>query len=137
GLGYFDIAKHKVYHFGYPPNALFDHALEAIGAGPDGNVWMPVLTTDGSQSIDVFVRRIMSVNPTNVTLVAGQSQIVTVSEKKYSGLWTAASSNEQVATVAPGNTKDTFVITASGQGTCIVTIADLTQNTIQVFVAVD
>lgn len=136
GLGYFDITKHKVHHFGYPPNALFNHNTAAIGAGPDGNIWMPIVNDDGSQNIDVFVRRIMSANPSNVTLAVGQSQTVTVSEKKYSGLWTAASSNEQIATVAPGSTKDTFVVTASGQGNCIVTIADLTQNTIEVSVAV-
>lgn len=54
GLGFFSIAKHTVYHLGFPPNAV-SYTPPAIVTDPGGNVWLPVVTAQG-QDIDVFVR---------------------------------------------------------------------------------
>jgi virginiamycin B lyase len=101
-------------------------AARTLAAGPDGNVWVSdTSNTLGATSALVFVRRVLDVTPSSTTLFGtGQTSTLSVTEQAYSGTWTAKSSDTGVATVAPGSTSGTFVVTSVGVGTCTVTVAD-------------
>jgi len=101
-------------------------AARSLAAGPDGNVWVTNTSNSlGATSVLVFVRRILTVTPSSTTLFgSGQTATLTVTEKGYGGTWTAASSDTTVATVAPGSSSGTFVVTSVAPGTCTVTVAD-------------
>jgi hypothetical protein len=66
----------------------------------------------------------------------GQTQKVRVSEHGFRGPWTATSSNNAVATVAPGPQKNIFLVTSQGSGTCKIIIADNKANFFDVFTQV-
>ena len=105
---------------------------DAVAPGPDGNVWMDSVGDD----IDVLVLSPIKVSPTKLSFSGtGQTMDVTVSENGVSS-WTAASSNNAVATVAQGNSASTFVVTSVGAGSCKVTISDGAGNSVAVKVTV-
>jgi streptogramin lyase len=110
-----------------------DHQMNWVAPGPDHNMWF---TSFAQNEVGVYVLDTMTVSPASVILSVGQSQDVVISEKRYSGSWTAASSNDNVATVAPGQTSSDFVVTAVGVGKCTVTISDSLGNSIPVPVRV-
>jgi hypothetical protein len=81
--------------------------------------------TLGATSALVFVRRILTVTPSSTTLFGGgQTATLSVTEQGYNGAWTASSSDTGTATVAPGSTSGTFVVTSVAVGACTVTVAD-------------
>lgn len=105
---------------------------DAVAPGPDGNVWMDSVGDD----IDVLVLDPIKVSPARLSFSGtGQTMDVTVTENGVSS-WTATSSNAAVATVARGNSASTFVVTSVGAGSCKVTIADASGNSVAVKVAV-
>lgn len=108
----------------------------AVALGPDGNEWFSG-SVGSASAVFVHVRLLMNVSPSPVSFGApGQTQPITVTEDKYSSSWTAQSSDSGVATVAPGSSNDTFVVTATGQGTCTVTVSDAKGNSFLVPVSV-
>jgi virginiamycin B lyase len=96
-----------------------------IAVGPDGNIWLSGLSESTSQQhVLVRVLRVLTVTPAMLTFTGvGQMQTLSVTEKSYSGSWTAVSSNTGVATVAPG-ARGKFVVTSAGSGNCTVTVSD-------------
>jgi len=109
---------------------------DALTAGPDGNLWVDTSGGFSAGQIDVLVTNPLSVTPNVLTFgAAGQQQTLNVSESGTTH-WTAVSSKVAVATVAPGGTNATFVVTSAGSGTCEVTISDGAGNRVAVKVTV-
>ena len=130
----------KIFRFSIPQGKLLSPikmpgTYAAMTLGPDENLW---LSDQFDNQIDVAVLRRMSTVPTSVTVAVMQSQVVTVSEKHLSkGAFTATSSNSSIATVAPGNGPDEFVVTGVSTGSCVVTISDAFGNSIPLPVTVN
>ncbi len=102
-----------------------------IVKGPDNNLWFAE-----TNYIGVLIRLVLTVQPSTITFTAvGQQQTIAVSEKHYSGTWTATSQNTLVATVAPVSS-DTFTVTAAGSGSTSIDVADTTGNDFLVRVTV-
>ena len=102
-------------------------------SGPDQNIWW-----GGYHVVGVYVRLVLSVQPTTINFPpgVGQMQTITVSEKKYYGPgWTATSLNPAVATVAPASS-NTFTVTSVGSGSTTIDVADSTHNDFSVSVTV-
>jgi len=128
----FSVRKKAVIGEANLPNPGSNGSLNWIALGPDGNMWF---TLEAKNEIGVYVINKMSVVPTSLTLQVGQVSSVTVSEQHYTGAWTAASSNDNVATVAPGP-PSVFNVTGVSTGTCTVTISDSMENSVPVVVTV-
>lgn len=108
----------------------------AVALGPDGNDWFSG-AIGATSAVFVRIRLIMNVSPSQLSFSApGQSQMITVSEQHYAGTWTAASSNAGIATVAQGNSGNSFLVTAVSKGTCTVTVSDKKGNSFPVPVSV-
>jgi len=103
-----------------------------IALGPDHNIWF---TFFWKNEVGVYVLHVMTASPTSLALTVGQTESVSISEKRYSGSWTAASSNVGVATVTAGSSS-MFNVTGVGIGTCNVTISDSLGNSLPVTVTV-
>ncbi len=104
------------------PQAHFDR----MTAGPDKNVWTISLSKTG---VEVLVREPVLPAPTSIDFAAvGQAQPVTVAEPGYHGLYAATTSNPAVASVAPGQNAQTFIVTATGSGSCSITLSDARGN---------
>ena len=118
----------------YPVPSSFG-IIGAYALGPDKNIWFhdPVGNPAG---VGAFVRLMLSVSPSTLSLSANRSQTVTVSETNYGGKWKAVSSNPLVATVAQGSTSNTFTITAVSSGSATVTISDFNSNSSIVSISV-
>ncbi len=107
--------------------------VDALSAGPDGNVWIDTL---GGNALDVLVTNPMTVSPLKLSFTAaGQTGTLTVSESTVSA-WTAKSSNTAVATVAQGGSASTFTVTATGSGNCTIKISDNVSNSVSIKVSV-
>ncbi len=118
----------------YTPPLSAGTFLNALTAGPDGNLWVD--TVGGTPDIDVLVFNPITVKPNALSFSAvGQRSTLTVSQTG-STHWTAASSNPTVATVAQGGTNATFAVQATGIGTCKITISDGAGNSVAVKVTV-
>lgn len=103
----------------------------SITKGPDGNIWF-----GEAGYLGVFIRLVLSVQPSSIDFTqVGQTQVITVSEKKYHGLWTATSQDPSVATVSPAS-NNTFTVTAVGSGSTSIDVADSTGNDFLVSVTV-
>lgn len=103
-------------------------ALGQILWNADRNLW----TGDAMGYVDVFVRFLISVSPTSLSMTVGASQTVHASVSPPATL-TAGSTDPQVATVtsiAP------FVVTAIGTGHCAIRIHTRDSNYAQVDVTV-
>jgi hypothetical protein len=103
----------------------------SLAVGPDRNIWV-----SAAESIGTYVRLAMIVSPTSLTISApGQTGALSVSESNFGGSWKAYTSSRLVATVvqtSPGF----FTVTATGVGTCKVTISDRIGNSVVVKVTV-
>jgi hypothetical protein len=112
--------------------------LNWIAAGPDGNVW-GLATTNYSgppYSIDVFIRNVLDVRPSSLTLPApGSRATLTVRYRRPSFL-RAASGDPSVATVARGRALGTFVVTGRGAGSTTIVVDDELGNSFDVPVTV-
>lgn len=107
-----------------------------IAVGSNGNEWFSG-SLDGKSAVFVRLPSKIDVTPVSVTLHApGDSQKLTVSEKKYSGKWSVKSSDDGIVDVTKGKTLDTFTIVAISDGTCTVTVADKKGNSVTIPVTV-
>ena len=123
-------------HIRYVDLPTASTTVSDVASGPDGNIWMTAEDRSASEVL-VYVLRVMTVTPSSISFSSvGQNQTITISERGYRRTWTAQSSNTQVATVSPGSPSDQFVVTATGSGTCTITVSDLTGNSIAVPVTV-
>ena len=109
--------------------------MASMAFGADGNIWM--MPASSPWEVVVFVRLVMDVSPSTISFSgAGQSQQIVVSEKHYSGTWSATSEDASVATVQPGGTSGIFVVTGTGAGSTSIDIADKRHNDFLVQVSV-
>jgi streptogramin lyase len=114
----------------YPPNAF--NSDYALTAGPDGNVW----ALDSGGEIDVYIIKIITVTPKNLTFAHGAlMQSITVSENGATS-WTAKSSKTSVATVAQGSPADVFNVTSVAAGKAQITVNDGKGNSFSISVTV-
>jgi streptogramin lyase len=126
-----DTVTHVVTTFS--PPLLAGERPDALQTGPDGNIWV---TTVGQNHIYVLVINPLTVNPRKLSFTGlGQNKNLTVSENGTTS-WTATSSNTGVATVAQGSPNSKFIVTSVGSGSCKVTIADASGNSVKVKVTV-
>lgn len=108
----------------------------SVAVTPNGDEWFAG-SLDGKPALFVRLVSKIDVSPASITLAApGASQKLTVSEKKYSGKWSAQSSDDGIVDVAKGKTLDTFTVVAISEGTCVVTIADKKGNSVTLPVTV-
>ena len=126
----FDISTHGITTHSFPD---FSYQANVIVAARDGNVW----GVDSSPpSVDVYVIDVLDVTPNSLTFpMVGQQQTLTVTENG-AGSWTARSSKTSVATVAPGGSGNTFVVTSVAAGSAKITIKDPKGNLFPVSVVV-
>jgi streptogramin lyase len=114
----------------YPPTAF--NSDYALTAGPDGNVW----ALDSGGEIDVYIIKIISVTPKNLTFThGGLMQAITVKENGATS-WTAKSSKPSVATVAQGSPASIFNVTSVAAGKTQITVNDGKGNSFNVSVTV-
>ncbi len=115
------------------PGQSYVDSPVGITSGADGNLWV---TTIPGDTIDVLIRRIITVTPSSISFSGpSQTQDIVVSEKAYSGGWSATSSDQSVATVSLLS-KDTFAVTSVGSGSATITVADTKRNSYLVNVSV-
>ena len=87
-------------------------------------------------SVNVYVIDVLNVTPNSLTFpTAGQQQTLTVTENGASK-WTARSTKTSVATVAPGGSGNTFVVTSIAAGSAKITVKDPKGNLFPVQVVV-
>lgn len=129
GLNSFSTVTDTWRTIGPPPNGA---DWQSILMGIDGNIFFSEPSID---SFGVFVRNVLSVTPTSLTLTVGTSQQVSASEPNAGLPLRAITSNKAVATVASSG-PDTFLVTGVGPGTCLVTVEDHRKNAFDVAVSV-
>lgn len=113
--------------------SIFQGPEQSI-SGPDGNLWFADFY---GSDIGVYVIQVMTVSPKNLSFsVPNQTAQVDVSEKQYSGGFSAVSTNPGVATVAPVGPPGAFIVTSVGAGSCKIEISDSQQNSVSVRVRV-
>jgi streptogramin lyase len=112
-------------------------SINTIVAGPDGNVWAADqgISPGAMSTIDVYIRNELSVAPSSLSLTVGEKATLTASYTGFAPL-SATSSNASVAAVARGTQARTFVVTAVGAGSAIVSVSDTVHNTFNVAVTV-
>jgi streptogramin lyase len=110
--------------------------LNGIAPGGDGNLWTTQNLSAGEGRIAVFIRRIITVTPSSLSMTIGDMSSLSVSETNYSGKWTASSSDTRVATVVKGGSASTFTVTAVKAGYCTIVVSDKTGNSFPVSVVV-
>ncbi len=105
-----------------------------LNAGPDGNMWV----ADVRGPILVALTHVLTSTPASVVFSGvGQSQTIQIHETQYKGRsFIAKSSNQNVATVSPGNQSNSFVVAAQGAGSCSIHVRDSLGNSIDVSVTV-
>jgi len=103
-----------------------------LTSGPDGNIWS---ATNGG-NLEVYALVTLSVSPKRLNFTGtGQQQTLTATYHGPSTL-TAVSASPSVATVAPGQAANTFVVTSVGAGTTKITVEDAIGNLFNVPVTV-
>jgi streptogramin lyase len=101
------------------PGAQWRISYNGIVTGLDGNVWWH----DGFE--DVLVYHLLQPSPTSFTFTGvGQQQTLTIAETHSSGPWSVSSTNVNIATVRPGTTSDTFIVTSVAAGHARILIDD-------------
>ncbi len=105
----------------YTSGTVYNMAL-----GPDGNIWSP----ENDNKINVYIVKTITLSPSSFAFTAtGQSASMTVSEPGTSA-WTATSVSPGVCSVAQGNQKSIFTVTAKGSGKTTITVKDAIGNSI-------
>jgi len=129
GLASYNVRTHGFVVLGYPQGAT---PFGFMALGGDGNIWF---TQGSTNDVAVYVRHILSVNPSSLQLKAGQQATLTATET--GGLTTlgAISSNPAIASVAPAGS-NTFTVTGVASGSCTITVMDHKKNTFPVPVTV-
>jgi virginiamycin B lyase len=105
-----------------------------LNFGPDGNMWI----ADARGPILVALTHVMTSTPASLVFSGvGQSQTIQIHETQYKvRLFTAKSSNQNVATVSDGNQSNSFIVTSLGAGSCAIHVRDDLGNFIDVGVTV-
>lgn len=107
-----------------------------VAAGPDGNIWISATSGVYTGHIDVYVLHPLVVTPASLDFPSPQTTAtIAAKEGKLTSL-TATTSNVGIATVAPGQTQNTFVVTAVGVGDCTIAVKDAKGNSFDVSVIV-
>jgi hypothetical protein len=107
-----------------PPPSPVTCSAGVLATGPDANVWEVGI----AKGFSVYLRKTLTVTPTTVTLSGvGQTATLQASETGNPAL-TATSSKTSVATVAPGQSFDSFVVTAQSAGKATITVKDSKKN---------
>ena|SRR5579864_5495662 len=106
------------------PAPLRNCCTTLFANGPDGNVWFTVTTPN----VGIYITQAMKLVPLSATISVGAQQTITVTEKSYTGSWTASTSKPAVATVMQGGSSDQFVVTGNAAGSCKITIKDSMGN---------
>lgn len=123
-IGRFDVSTQKFLTPMEPPPPNNGTRSQFFAMGHDGNVYFT--NTNGELGVRILLS--MKLVPDKATIAPGGTQTVTVSETNYSGTWTAASNDKNVATVAPGGSSNTFVVTGHAAGTARIKISDAKGN---------
>jgi streptogramin lyase len=113
------------------PNA----GLRYLYNGPDGNMWF----TDALGHVGAYLKFILSTNPTSITLnPADCAASFTISETNFSGTFTVASQNTDVATVSPasGYAGTSFTVLEVASGITSIAVEDTMQNVVSIPVTV-
>jgi streptogramin lyase len=110
-----------------------DQELLTMASGPDGNIWAGDWD---SNSIDTYVRLLMTATPKKLDEGVGQNANVGITEQNYAGQWTAVSKNPSIASVTPNSINGTFTITGVALGTTFIAIYDSNYNSVEVKVTV-
>ena len=93
--------------------------------GPDGNFW--IASEDGS--IDVAIRKSMLVSPLSLTMFPTEGANVSVSERFFSGLFTATSGNTSILKIVTNNpSHGPFGVQARATGSTTLTLQDTKGN---------
>ena len=130
GLAEYSINSHHLVVEGFPPG---QSSVGSLARGSDGNIW---LTQPDDNDVAVFIRHILTVSPTSLSLRVGQGGTLTASEVGASSPLQAKSSDTSIATViANGNNE--FTVKGVGRGACNITISDHKKNNFPVPVTVN
>jgi streptogramin lyase len=110
------------------------YGMGYLNAGPDGNMWVP----DIGGSIFVALTHVLTSDPASVVLEGViQTKTLQIHETEFEGgSYTAQSSNPSIASVAPGNQTDSYVVTGHIAGSCSIRVSDSIGNYIDVPVTV-
>lgn len=111
----------------------FSHGelIQGITVGPDGNLWFGL-----TNSVAVYLRRLLTVSPKFMTVAVGSQKNITASETNFTGSLAAFSQQPSIATVQNGSGEGSFVVTGVAAGSTIVVIDDRHYNSFQVRVTV-
>jgi streptogramin lyase len=100
--------------------------------GPDANVY----GTDGrSDSLDVYIQRILVVSPSSATLNAGQTQEFSISETGCTCKWTIANTDKGIVKLTRLSSSQ-FSVKALQGGYSTIVVADQKQNVFNVLITV-
>lgn len=114
--------------------------MNGLTFGPDQNIWMSFTgspqavpycpcTQDPYEGLVVYLRLSIDAVPASVTFSApGQTTIIKISESRYSGAWTASSTQSMVVKVVKWLTRNELEIEAVGKGSGRIIIRDANQN---------
>ena len=99
----------------------------AMTVGPDDNIW----NADVLNSVEIFVNRVLTVDPSAATIQLGSSQNFSISETGCKCNWTARSSDPAIASASTVS-NGVFTVTALAQGSATITVADPKMNAFRV-----
>ena len=139
-IWYLDRLQNAVFSFNVSDRALTFFVAPTPSSDPtqitmsrDFNLWF---TERAANKIGVYVRLRIAVTPQSLSFTSiGQQQSFSVTERKYTGLFTANGCNPSVATVSAGPATS-FTVTAQGPGTCSFKVADTHFNSTMLKVTV-
>jgi streptogramin lyase len=111
------------------PNIISDLYPADVAVGPDDNVYGFAFYENSAPAIDVYVRKVQTLEPASLSLGSASPGAFSIRETNYTGPWTAESLNTGVATVSPAtSTTGTFTVTEVGHGTTQVQVKDRLGN---------
>jgi streptogramin lyase len=130
----FDVNTHAATDHNPPTNSNTPYH---VTQGPDKNIWFTGYSKSSPPlpSLGIYILHALTVSPKTATLTVGQMQTLTVTESGVTR-WTAKSSAPGIASVAPGESADLFVVTGVAAGTAQITVTDPMRNTYRVNVTV-
>jgi virginiamycin B lyase len=106
-----------------------------VALGPDGNFWIAWGGTKEA-GIDVAIRRSMHVSPSSLTMFSNENATVTVTEKRYAGVFKATSGDNTIVKINSINPARSFDVQAQAAGTTTITLDDQHGNTATIPVTV-
>ena len=111
------------------PSIISDLYYGDVAVGPDNNVYSFAYYENSTPAIDVYVRKVQTLEPASLSLTAASPGTFSIRETNYAGPWTAVSANPGVATASPAtSTTGTFTVTEATHGTTQVQVKDRLGN---------